>query len=423
MSPDSLPAGSRAPAQADAATPTLLLVMPWSPDAIGGVSQVVINLHRTFAAAGGLVPRVLVDTYPLRAITPRETRALGRVDGFYLAPVAGRGRIRHALALAARGPVALIRLRRYLRQNAVRAINIHYPSLSAVLLLLARRLYDRRVPVVLSFHGADLNPPRDAGRLDRLIWRVVIRDSDAIVACSAALGKEVREVFPEAAGKLHVVLNGIDSAACRTTAQSVPLPATLQGKRYLACVGTFEHKKGQDVLLAAFRRIALEFPDLHLVLVGRTGPTLSALQASTAEHDIQRRVNFLPDRDHGRALSVLAGAELMVHPSRREPFGIVILEAASLGVPIIATRVGGIPEIVEHGRSGWLVPPDDPDALAVAIREALAQPDLARSRAAALAAEVDARFSWRAAAAAYATLFKRRPAILPDQGGARRSGH
>jgi glycosyltransferase involved in cell wall biosynthesis len=113
---------------------------------------------------------------------------------------------------------------------------------------------------------------------------------------------------------------------------------------------------------------------------------------------------------------------LLVHPSRREPFGIVILEAASLGVPVITTRVGGIPEIVEDGRCGWLVPPDDPDALAVAIGEALAEPELARRRAAALAADIDARFSWRVAAAAYAALFKGRTAALPDEGAARHSG-
>jgi glycosyltransferase involved in cell wall biosynthesis len=417
MSPESPPATRLALPQVEGAAPTLLLVVPWSPDAIGGVSQVVINLHRAFAAARILVPRVLVDTYPLRVITPVETRSLGRIDGFYLAP--GQGRLRHLLALITRGPAALIRLRRYLRRNAVRAINIHYPSLNAVLLMVARRLHDRSVPIVLSFHGADLNAPRDAGRLDRWLWRAVVRNADAVVACSQALANEIRAVFPDAGGKLHVILNGVDGAACRAAARSMPLPAELRGTRYIACIGTFEEKKGQDVLLTAFERLAQEVPDLNLVLVGRTGPTLPALQAS-ANLD-RRRVHFLTDQDHGTALSVLAGAELMVHPSRREPFGIVILEAASLGVPVIASRVGGIPEIVEHGRTGWLVAPDQPGALAAAIREALADPARARRRAAALAAEIEPRFSWRAAAESYASLFKRRAGVRREQGGAQRS--
>lgn len=393
-----------------AAEPSLLLVMPWSPDAIGGVSQVVINLHRVFACSGPLRPRLLVEAYPHRATVPLHSRALGAIDGFYLMPPSAPGRPLHGLvAFLARLPAALFRLRRYLREHAVKAINIHYPSLSAVILLLARGLHDRRVPVILSVHGADLNAPRSAGWFDRQCWAFVVRRCDAIVACSRALEAEARSAFPIAVGsKLRTIHNGIDAAACRAAARSAALPPELHGRRYLACVGRFERKKGQDVLIDAFGRIAADLLDLHLVLVGGTAAELPALRAAAAPW--RDRIHFFPDRDHADALAILSGAQLMVHPARQEPFGLVILEAASLSVPIIASKVGGIPEIIEDGRSGRLVPPDDPKALAAAITEALTDMDTMRAYAASLRTDAETRFSWENAAEAYADLFKTRSA-------------
>jgi glycogen(starch) synthase len=389
--------------------PSVLLVMPWSPDAIGGVSQVVINLHRVFARLGPLRPGLLIAAYPHRSVTSIETRALGTVDGFHLMPPgAPERRLRDTLAFLARLSTAQRRLRRHLRRNAVRAINIHYPSLSAVTLLLARGLYDRRVPVVLSVHGSDLNALRAAGWLDRQLWNFVARHCDAIVACSRALEAEARSAFPAAAGKLHVILNGVDGAACRAAARAGSLPPELQGRRYLVCVGTFERKKGQDVLLAAFGRIAANVPDLHLALVGRTGVELPTLREAAAP--LQDRIHFFPDRDHASALAILSRATLLIHPARQEPFGLVILEAASLDVPVIASGVGGIPEIIEDGRSGRLVPPDDPAALAAAIAAALTDMGTMRRYAVELRNAAETRFSWESAAAAYACLFKTRSA-------------
>ncbi|HEX2116365.1 MAG TPA: glycosyltransferase family 4 protein [Alphaproteobacteria bacterium] len=401
--------------------PTVLLVTPWSPDAIGGVSEVVVNLHRAFAGAGILRPRILVEAYPHRTVIEAQTETLGPVDCLYLPQPSGRERpFRHALGFLARFPGALLRLCRYLSRHAVAAINIHYPSPSLFSLLLAARLYNRRVPVVLSFHGADLNAARSARPFDRWLWRQVIRHCDAAVACSHALDAEVRAVLPDVRGKLHVIHNGVDVEACRRLARSVPHPEALRGRGYLACVATFEHKKGQDVLLAAFRAVAQDFPDLHLALVGRSGPTLEPLRASLAADPLRGRVSFFPDCSHARALAISSAAALLVHPARQEPFGIVLLEAAALGVPIVASGVGGIPEIVEDGYSGRLVPADDPGALADAITELLRDRNAAQAYARALAARVEARFSWQAAIAAYACLFKtaRGPAL---RNGARHS--
>jgi glycogen(starch) synthase len=116
---------------------------------------------------------------------------------------------------------------------------------------------------------------------------------------------------------------------------------------------------------------------------------------------------------HEQTLAAIAGAELLVLPSRREPFGIVLLEAGSLGVPVVASRVGGIPEIVEDDASGRLVAPDDAGALARAIGELLGDRAEAQRLAANLRRAAETRFTWRRAADRYAAILGLAPAGEP----------
>lgn len=405
------------------AAPTVLFVLPWSPDSIGGVSEVVINLFRVFAAKGPLKPRLLIEAYPHRKVTEIPTRALGPVDGLYLAAPGATGRrLRGLAAFLAYVPNGLARLRQYFRAHGVRAINVHYPSLAAFPLILARRLYDPALPLVLSFHGADLASACGAGAIDRWLWRCLVQESDALVACSQALAKQLRDEFPEAEAKVRVILNGIDPSVCRAAAATAELPPALNDRRYIASIGTFEDKKGQDLLLAAFPAIARAHPDLHLVLVGRSGPTLDPLRARAARDGLGDRIHFWIDQSHASTMAILSRAQLMVHPARQEPFGLVILEAASLGVPVIATRVGGIPEIIEDRRSGRLVPPDDPHTLAAVTIDMLADTRTARACADALRDDAENRFSWARAAALYAGLFRALPAASPEGGAPHSAG-
>ena len=386
--------------------PTVLLVLPWSPDHVGGVSEVVINLHRQLGSRNAVRPRLLVDTYRCHAFATMETRALGRVDAFYLPTPAAPGKgLRHFLAFACHLPAAVRRLAGYLRDENVCAINFHFPSLCFVTALLARRLVGRNVRVILSFHGSDLQIAAAGGVLQRRLWRFAVGACDAVVACSRAFGDEIARRFPGLGGKLHVIHNGVDVAACRSATQGTSLPSELQGRPFIACVATFETKKAQDVLLESFGRIAREFPDLCLALAGGSGPTFASLRERAAAAPCKDRVFFYADLPHEQALTLIAGARLLVLPSRQEPFGIVVLEAASLGVPVVASRVGGLPEIIDDGQSGVLVTPDSVDELAQAIAAMLRSPSLAAHYADTLRRTAQERFAWRLAADRYAALY------------------
>src|SRR5690606_27268926 len=159
--------------------------------------------------------------------------------------------------------------------------------------------------------------------------------------------------------------------------------------------------KGLDVLVDAFRAVADARPEIDLVVCGRRGESFDDVVARIRARGLEPRVHVLFDVPHERAIGWLDAARLLVLPSRNEPFGLVVLEAAVLGVPVVATSVCGVVDVVPRNLLA-VVPPDDAAALADAILVTLDDEAAARSRAAALGRFVEARLSWSAAADAYA---------------------
>lgn len=131
---------------------------------------------------------------------------------------------------------------------------------------------------------------------------------------------------------------------------------------HLLFVGRLRIRKGVEVLLEALRQL----PELRLRIAG-DGEHRAALERRTAELGLGGRVEFLGRCTAGRVRGLLAGARALVVPSTYEGMPLVVLEAMEAGVPLVASRVSGIPEVVVDGETGWLVPPEDPEALASAL--------------------------------------------------------
>jgi len=140
-------------------------------------------------------------------------------------------------------------------------------------------------------------------------------------------------------------------------------------------MGSLTPEKGLDVLLQALPFLTVRHPRLGLCIVG-DGRLRASLQDLARELGLQERVFFAGAQTDVRPW--LAAFDLFLMPSRREGMGIAILEAMAMGKPVVASRTGGIPEVVIDGRTGVLVPPDDPRILAAAV-EGLLQ-DGARCR-------------------------------------------
>ncbi|MFN0050762.1 MAG: glycosyltransferase [Planctomycetales bacterium] len=165
--------------------------------------------------------------------------------------------------------------------------------------------------------------------------------------------------------KTVVIPNAVDGARFERVSpadlSSLGIP---QGCRVLITVGRLEHQKGVDVLLAAAPAILTRFTDVHLLIVG-DGPDRRALEGQARMLNLAERVHFTGSRHDVPAL--LKASTALVLPSRWEGMPNVVLEAMAAGKPIVATQVEGTAELVTPGLNGWLVPPEQPQAIAEGV--------------------------------------------------------
>jgi glycosyltransferase involved in cell wall biosynthesis len=375
-----------------------LFVLPWEPASASGVNQVVLNLFHEFEAHGRMRPLLLIQSW--KHAEP-ETEHVGKrtyIRFRIRSPESASGSLRSFVAYWLLLPLELWKLWRVLRVNDVVVVNVHYPGLSVTSFSLLKLMGAYRGRLVLTFHGLDFKLAAEAEGWRRALWTWNGLRADAITACSQALADELIDRFPEWKDRVRAIHNGLDVERFVAEAEvATELDSMLKGTRFILNVGTYEAKKGQDVLIRAFERIASRFPDVLLVLVGNMGPTRLALGALVAELRLTERVIFRENVDHANIGAYYRNATVFAMPSRNEPFGIAILEAAAFGVPIVASRVGGVPEIIASPRCGMLVEPDDPAQLGQALERLLADPAQASAIGTCLRQHVIECLSWTVA--------------------------
>ncbi|HEV2844770.1 MAG TPA: glycosyltransferase family 4 protein [Thermoanaerobaculia bacterium] len=228
-----------------------------------------------------------------------------------------------------------------------------------------------------------------------LLGLLTARRADLVLAPSAATAAELRRDY--GAAEVGVVPNVTGG-----------LPVGLSGEPegepgYLLFVGRLRIRKGVEVLLEALRELRKRVPGAVLRIAGN-GEHRDRLERRTAELELGSAVTFLGTCEAARVRMLLRGATALVVPSTYEGMPLVVLEAMEAGVPVVASRVSGIPEVVVDGETGWLVPPEDPEVLARALEEVLTEPEEARRRGAAGRARIEERYrpvhaaaAWRAA--------------------------
>jgi glycosyltransferase involved in cell wall biosynthesis len=255
-----------------------------------------------------------------------------------------------------RGVAGHLRLVRRLRPDVLH-LNLRHPY--ACQYALAAGLATRGVRVVAVEH----RPVPAADRLQRLLKRLTSRRLAAHVAVSDSSAREVERLAGLPRGSVRTIHNGL--------APVDPVARRGDGA-LLGAAGRFVPQKGFDVLLRALA----ELPQASLLLVG-DGPERPRLERLVDELELRDRVELTGWRPD--AARLLAAVDAVVVPSRAEPFGLVALEALSAGVPVVASDVDGLAEVVTDGETGLLVPPDDPRPLAEAIARVLVDRDLSRS--------------------------------------------
>jgi glycogen(starch) synthase len=272
-----------------------------------------------------------------------------------------------------------------------------------------------RLPLVATLHATEAGRHQGwlPGPLNQSIHSVewwLTYEARRVITCSEYMRWEVTRLFDLPPDKVDVLGNGVridewtadpgELAAARTR-WTPPGSGPL-----VVLTARLEWEKGVHTALRAMARLRRTHPGVRLVVVG-TGTQADALREQARRLRLGRSVGFAGGLAQPELAALVAAADVALVPSLYEPFGLVALEAAAAGTPLVVSDTGGLREFVEDGVSGVRVPPDDPAALAGAIRLVLDDHVLARRLAREAAVRVRRDHSWQAIAEATAGVYRR----------------
>ena len=317
----------------------------------------ILHILNHIQEIGNGIVNVAVDLACLQAKTGHYV-GVASAGGEYEALLTRYG-VRHFQLDQARKPINLIKASRRYRAivQEFQPDIVHAHMMTGVVLASVLRARSRYA-VVSTVHNEFQRSAVLMGLADR-----VIAVSNAVSHSMARRG------IPE--NKLRVVTNGTLGSA-RTHQLKDYLPIPLQ-RPAIATVAGMYRRKGIAELIDAFVEIALDFPQAHLYLVGN-GPDRSLFEAKAQSTPIADRIHF--EGFQPEPQRYLLATDIFVLASHREPFGLVISEAREAGCAIVASDVDGIPEALDGGQAGVLVPPADSHALAKALVQLLSNPDV-----------------------------------------------
>jgi 1,4-alpha-glucan branching enzyme len=257
-------------------------------------------------------------------------------------------------------------------------------------------------------HGRNHGIHTDLQRtIHGLEWRLTY-EAWRVIVCSTFMRREVEAVFQLPHDKVDVLPNGVDAALFQpreVISAAGKLGYAMDDEHIVLFLGRLVYEKGVHTLLEAAPSILAEHPRTKFIIVGQ-GYTRSSLEHRAAELGILQNVlftGFIADEERNRLLQI---ADVAVFPSLYEPFGIVALEAMSAGTPVVVADVGGLADVVEHGRTGLKMYPGDAHSLALQVNELLHRPEFAKTLADTAMREI-ARYDWNRIAKETAAVYWR----------------
>lgn len=388
-----------------------ILMVSWEypPVVIGGLGRHVHHLSTALAAAGHevvVLARRPTDTDPSTHPSTDEVAEGVRVvaaahdpheftfsrDMMAWTLAMGHSMVRAGLSLKKQGSS------RPWRPDVVHAHDwlVAHPGIALA------QFFD--VPMVSTVHATEAG--RHSGWVSGAVSRQVhaveswlVRESDSLITCSASMAEEITELFGPGLAEISVICNGIDAARW-PFAQRQPR----SGPAELLYLGRLEYEKGVHELIAALPRIRRTHPGTTLTIAGE-GTQLGWLVEQARKHRVLKAIRFAGHLEHAELLDVLHRADAAVLPSHYEPFGIVALEAAAAGTPLVTSNIGGLGEAVIDGQTGVSCAPRDIAGLAAAVRTVLDDPDAAQRRARAARQRLTSDFDWKTVAAKTAQVY------------------
>ncbi len=253
------------------------------------------------------------------------------------------------------------------------------------------------VPMVSTIHATEAGRHSGwvSGSLSRQVHAVeswLVRESDSLITCSASMCDEITELFGPGLAEITVIRNGIEAVRWPFAKRR-----RHSGPAELLFVGRLEYEKGVHDAIAALPRIRRAHPGTTLTIAGE-GTQQAWLVEQARKHRVLKATRFVGRLDHDELLAALHRADAAVLPSHYEPFGLVALEAAAAGTPLVTSNIGGLGEAVINGETGMSCPPRDVTRLARAVGTVLADPAAAQRRARAARERLTSDFDWHTVA-------------------------
>ncbi|MGH1489343.1 MAG: glycosyltransferase [Acidimicrobiales bacterium] len=297
--------------------------------------------------------------------------------------------------------VEAVILAHQIRSRGIEHLHNHFGDSSCTVAMLAAEVAE--VPYSFTLHGSAIFFEAKTWRLDEKL------DRASFCACISHFTRSQAAIFAaaETMDRIHIVHCGIDPATLT--------PVNHQGQaKMLMFVGRVVEQKGLGILFDSLERLASEAPDLQLTVVG-DGPDRKKLEQRAKDRGLGDRVHFVGSKSQAEVAELLRTADIFVLPSYAEGVPVVVMEALGTGLPVVASFVGGMAELVDDGATGFLVRPGDPVQLADRIGKLVADPALRTKLGTAGRDKVVAEFDATAEANRLGSLFVNTAQGLPSE--------
>ena len=310
------------------------------PNWLGGIEIATYHLAKQLAKRGHEIHIIVLHD--------KKMAKESKENGFYVHRIAFKKILFFGIVLS--WLKALINLRK------IDPDVIHVQSIGVGVPAYLAKLFMRK-PYVVWGHGFDVYFP---WRFKKIIAKIVIKNADVVIALSENMRDKIKEIYRR---DIKIIPNGIDMELFRDESEH---SIHNNDKKLILFVGSLRPVKGVIYLIEAMNIIRQDIPEVRLLIVG-DGEDKKKLTEFVEKSDLKKYVHFAGKIENEKIPAYMAKSDVFVLPSLSEGFGIVVIEAMASGLPIIATNVGGLPDIIKDGENGFLIQPKRPEEIAKKI--------------------------------------------------------
>jgi glycosyltransferase involved in cell wall biosynthesis len=314
-----------------------------------------------------------------------------------------RGTIKSFFAFLVRGVICLLKGIYLLAILRPKIVNVHFLGPNAFYVFILRKIF--RFKLVITLHGGIEAPKEDLAETEGyweakiLNWtaKKILRDADSIITVSKYVYDNLLAFYPELIDKCFIIPCGVELGNINRN--------NMKQNNYILGLGRQRYEKGFDLLIEAFGKISSSFPDIKLILAG-DGAERNSLARLAESLGLSERTFFYGEAGRSEVGELLTKCRFLVVPSRIESFGVVILEAMSLGKAVIASTVGGIPELIRDQDTGILVSPENTEELSRKMEYLLANENVVKEIGSRAAKAVEGVYNWDCIAEKYKKIYE-----------------